>query len=198
MHWVDLVIIGIVVLSALISFMRGFVREVMSLLVWVAAVAIGYKFYPVAVPLVEEYASFLAKDASLMNFAAGALIFLAALIVLGIISYLISNVLLRKPLGIGDRVLALVPGVGRGVLLVGILGVIVSVLGIDERPKDHPPEASYWSEEAQFWPQTAELSDWLMSVGREMINDLQQESPSEDTEMELDINAQGNASSQAN
>lgn len=187
MHWVDLVIIAVVVLSALISFMRGFVREALSLLVWVAAIALGYRFFPQAVPFVEENLPFLAKDESILKFAAGAIVFVGALVILGILSYLISNLLIRKPLGIGDRLLALIPGIGRGILLVGIMGLIAIVLGFDDRPKDLSADEQHWSEASQLWPQTAELSQWLLKVGEEFINDLQAEEPTKETTLDIDL-----------
>ncbi|HET8700157.1 MAG TPA: CvpA family protein, partial [Nitrococcus sp.] len=41
MNWLDYVFIGIIVASVAISLMRGFTREVLSIVVWVAAVWIS-------------------------------------------------------------------------------------------------------------------------------------------------------------
>lgn len=187
MHWIDLVIIAVVVLSTLVSFMRGFIREILSLLVWLAAIFVGLKFYPEAVPLIQEQTDMFDKDPAILKYLAGVIVGLIALVILGILSYLVSNVLIRKPLGLGDRLLAIVPGAARGVLLVGILGLIVMFSGRHQRPIDYPIDDSYWSEESQLWPQTKELAEWLESIGKEFINDLQKEGPSEALESEVQM-----------
>lgn len=190
MHWIDLVIIGIIALSAIISFMRGFVREMLSLLVWVAAVAIGYKLYPVGVTVLNDYLSFIPvpDDMSIQNVAGGVMVFLAALLVLGIISYLITNVLLKKALGFTDRLLAIVLGVARGVLLVGIIGIVLITFKADD-PKEPLPwlesDGEYWSESSQLWPHARKVSVWLNDVANQFIEDWRREKPTEATEVEI-------------
>lgn len=44
MNWVDFTIIGVIVLSALISIVRGFVREALSLISWVLAFFVASRF----------------------------------------------------------------------------------------------------------------------------------------------------------
>ena len=45
MQWIDVVILAIIVLSALISVMRGFVKEMLSLVAWVVAFFVAATFY---------------------------------------------------------------------------------------------------------------------------------------------------------
>ena len=40
MNWLDLAVIGIVALSAIFAFARGFVREALSIVAWVGAAAV--------------------------------------------------------------------------------------------------------------------------------------------------------------
>ena len=55
MSWLDLVILGIIVLSALISLIRGFVKESISLVTWIVAGAVALRYFlPMAV-LLEPY-----------------------------------------------------------------------------------------------------------------------------------------------
>jgi len=44
MSWPDYIIIGIIVISAIISIIRGFVREGMSLAGWIVAVWVSLEF----------------------------------------------------------------------------------------------------------------------------------------------------------
>lgn len=46
MNWVDFSIIGIIVLSALISLVRGFMKEALSLVIWFSAFYVASRFYP--------------------------------------------------------------------------------------------------------------------------------------------------------
>ena len=45
MNWIDYTIIGVIVLSALISIVRGFIKESLSLISWVLAFFIASRFY---------------------------------------------------------------------------------------------------------------------------------------------------------
>ena len=52
MNWVDLAAIGVVAVSAILAFMRGFVREVLGIFAWAAAESHGY-----AMPTTPEAAA---------------------------------------------------------------------------------------------------------------------------------------------
>lgn len=185
MHWIDIVVIAVVVLSALVSFWRGFIREVLSLLVWVAAVFLAFKFFPYLEPKVAEWIPKLAKEPILLSLATGVGLLIIALFVLGIISYLISNVLIKKSFGIGDRLLAAVLGLARGVLLVGIAGVVV--IAIDDSLETQEPKADTILAQSQIWPHSRPLSIWLKNIGVEYVDELNKTKPTKDTEVEVDI-----------
>ena len=51
----DLVVLGIVVLSALLAAVRGATREVLAIIAWVAAAAIAWKFHPLLLPTVSQH-----------------------------------------------------------------------------------------------------------------------------------------------
>ncbi len=48
--YLDLGILAIILVSALLSMMRGFTREVLAIGSWAAAAAAAYYFYPVVLP----------------------------------------------------------------------------------------------------------------------------------------------------
>lgn len=113
MNWVDLIVIGVVAVSALLAFMRGFVREVLGIGAWIGAAF----FAAWATPFVD--ARFLrwfgpdyAKPAALTA------MFLLALIVLSVISSMIGGIVRMSLLGGVDRTLGVVFGLLRGAVLV--------------------------------------------------------------------------------
>ena len=55
MSWIDLCIIGVIVLSALISLIRGFVKESISLVSWVVAGIIALRYYSPMADLLEPF-----------------------------------------------------------------------------------------------------------------------------------------------
>ena len=54
---VDLIVLGVMFLSGMIAFMRGFVREVLSIGAWVGAAVVSLTCLPLLAPLIEPYVS---------------------------------------------------------------------------------------------------------------------------------------------
>ncbi len=54
---VDLVILGLILISALLATIRGFTREALAIASWVAAAIVAYLFYGQFVPLAKQYVS---------------------------------------------------------------------------------------------------------------------------------------------
>ena len=57
MSWLDLLILGIIVLSALISLIRGFVKESISLISWIVAGVLAFRYFEPMSELLEPYLS---------------------------------------------------------------------------------------------------------------------------------------------
>ncbi|EKE76243.1 CvpA family protein [Gallaecimonas xiamenensis] len=116
MNWVDIAILVIIGLSVLISLVRGFVREAMSLLVWVAAFFVASSFYEKLAPLFTGL-----DDPLFRNAAAIALLFLATLILGGLLTYIVAQLVDKTGLSGFDRLLGMIFGALRGVLVVAAL-----------------------------------------------------------------------------
>ena len=119
---VDAGVAGIIVLSAILAYSRGFVREGMAILGWIAAAVVAYMFAPKAVPLVKEIPAvgkFL-ENCELSLIAGFAAVFAVGLIIAALFTPLFSSVVQRSVLGGLDQGLGFLFGVVRGVLLVGI------------------------------------------------------------------------------
>lgn len=111
--YLDLAFLAIVLVSALLSMMRGFSREVLAIGSWAAAAAAAYYFYPVVVPYLSPY---IHKDV-IAQAAAAALVFFGTLIVVSIFTVRLSDAILDSKIGALDRALGFLFGVARGFLL---------------------------------------------------------------------------------
>ncbi|WP_187428630.1 hypothetical protein ROLI_012750 [Roseobacter fucihabitans] len=120
---IDGVVALVLVVSALLAYGRGLVREVMAIVGWVAAAVLGFLFAPQVEPLVREIpvvGEFLADSCELSIIGAFALVFAVALIVVSLFTPLFASVVQRSVLGGIDQGFGFVFGVARGVLLIAI------------------------------------------------------------------------------
>lgn len=120
---IDAVVAVVIVLSALLAYSRGLVREVLAILGWVAAAVLAFLFAPQAQPLVKELpvvGEFLSDSCELSIIAAFAAVFALALILVSFFTPLFSSLVQRSALGGIDQGLGFLFGVVRGILLVAI------------------------------------------------------------------------------
>lgn len=118
---------GIILISAVLAFSRGFVREVLSIAGWALAAAIAFVFAPQAEPLVKEIpiaGDFLTDSCELSILAAFFAVFAVALIVVSIFTPLFSSLVQKSALGGFDQGLGFLFGVLRGAVLVAVAFVL--------------------------------------------------------------------------
>lgn len=108
MVWIDYVIIGIIGFSALVSLIRGFVREALSLVTWGCAFFVASHFYTYLAVYFTRF-----EDEIVRNGIAIGILFIATLIVGAIVNYVISSLVERTGLSGTDRVLGSVLGTAR-------------------------------------------------------------------------------------
>ncbi len=121
---IDGVVALVIVVSALLAYSRGLVREVMAILGWVAAAVVAFIFAPQVEPLMREIPyvgeQFLADSCDLRIIAAFATVFAGALIVVSFFTPLFSSLVQRSALGGIDQGAGFLFGVARGMLLVAV------------------------------------------------------------------------------
>ncbi len=151
MIWVDYVIIGIIVLSAVIGLARGLIREVLALGVWIAALLAAWFFYR---PVAEQLTPWLATPSLRMGTAV-VLVVLGVLIVGAVIGWALSLLVERTGLTGTDRLLGLVFGAGRGAVVVGLLVFLASLTPVVQDP---------WWSESDLLPRFQLLADAMLDL----------------------------------
>ncbi len=119
----DCVIVGIIILSLIFGLFRGFVREIMSLVTWIAALFAAFRFSPRVSELLH---SVISNDRT-RDIVSVVLIFIIVMLIGFIATKLAHGFSEVSGLGFLDRLLGLVFGAARGVLLVVILLLIIQV-----------------------------------------------------------------------
>ena len=146
--WADIALLTIVGLSTLVGLWRGFVVEVMSLAVWVAAFWLAFAFGDDAAALFEG----TVQAPSARLFLGYAMLFVGALMVGGLATWLMGKLVKSTGLSGTDRLLGLVFGLLRGAALACVL---VLLLGFTAMPRDP------WWRESRLLPHFQAGAEWL-------------------------------------
>ena len=135
---IDGVVAVIIVLSALLAYSRGLVREAMAIAGWVGATVLAFLFAAPVQPLIRQIpylGDFIGDSCELSIIAAFAAVFAVALVVVSIFTPLFSSVVQRSALGGLDQALGFLFGVLRGVLLVAVaFFVYQTILNVQNVP----------------------------------------------------------------
>ncbi len=151
MVWIDYAILGIIGLSALISLVRGFVKEAMSLATWVAAFFVASRFYAdLAVHLSNI------SDPLFRNGAAIAILFVLTLILGALVNYIVSQLVSKTGLSGTDRILGVCFGAVRGVFIVAAMLLLIDILTAF-------PQSPWWRE-SRLIPEFAVVIQWFFSL----------------------------------
>ena len=129
MIWIDYALLAVVGISGAVSLMRGFLREVLSLIGWVAAFWVAIAFSGEAATLIEAHVS----APSVRHAIAFAVLFVGVLLLSGVVLHLMGLLVEKTGLSGTDRTLGILFGVLRGVVIVGLL---VLLAGLTPLPRD--------------------------------------------------------------
>jgi membrane protein required for colicin V production len=153
MTWVDVLVLGVIAVSGLLAFLRGFVREVLGIGAWIGAAIITYWGEPIALPRFQQWLG----PVDWAQPVAAASIFIVSLIVLLIISSWIGALVRGSALGGLDRTLGLAFGLVRGAVL-----VVVAYIGFGFLiPPERWPNAVT---EARLFPVAQDGAAWAVGL----------------------------------
>ena len=150
MNALDFAIIGVIALSAVFAFARGFVREALSIVAWVGAAMITLYGFAYAYGAIIRFVT----TPLLADLIAGAGLFVVSLIVLTILTGSVARFVNSSALSPIDRTLGLIFGLARGLVLVSLAYLVVDIsLPANDRPG--------WIKEAK--------SERFLAKGAEML-----------------------------
>jgi membrane protein required for colicin V production len=157
---VDYILLGAFLVSVGIGLVRGFFREAMSLVTWLLAAWLAWRYSW----LVEPLLSAISSDA--LRLWLGRLIaFVAVLLIGGIVGHLVARLVQKSGLSGTDRALGMVFGAARGLLDDGLLVLEFQQLEMDREP---------WWEDSVVVPHGTRIAEWLrafMDAGVDRIEE---------------------------
>ena len=127
-NWIDYTIIGLIVFSTVISFFRGFTREIVSFFVWIFGILIALKF----AGSLQIYFVTWTSSSMIRYIIAFLLLFFIVFMVGVLLNTLIHLFIEKVGLSITDRLLGVFFGVARGLVIVAVILMFVSVSSIQE------------------------------------------------------------------
>ena len=157
----DFIVIGIVVLSVLFGFARGFLRVVVSFAAWVFAVILAIHMSPVLGPYLPD----MGESPTARYLLAFAIVVVLVLIAGALLGWALYRLARAVGLGFLDRLLGGVAGVALGVLIV-VIGVLAA--GMTSLPRQD------WWQNAMLSPPfvaaALSLKPWLPQVWAEQLD----------------------------
>ena len=159
MIWVDWVILSVVVISTGLSWLKGFVSEALSLLVWFGALFIVFYFSPGLATVLSD-----SVDLSYQGrfWLARAILFVSSLIVGAIIKRLIGQVVKASGLSSTDRLFGMAFGFSRGILLLLIAATLLRWLA--------QPEATSWWRQSLLIPYLQVIEHNTLAVAESLLS----------------------------
>ncbi len=151
----DLILVAIMLVSGLLALMRGFTREVLSLVAWGCAAAAA--FFAIHTQSLLDLANQYIKPEIAAKIAVAGGVFIVVLIIISIISVKLSDLVVDSAVGVFDRTLGFAYGLVRGLVLVVIAYMIYSYLV--------PPDRQYAGvREAHSLPIILSVAEMVKSV----------------------------------
>jgi membrane protein required for colicin V production len=156
-NWADYFIIAIIFISTVISLMRGFTSEALSLIIWIIAAVIAFK----GAPSVGKFFSNIVQTASIRFLIGFVAIFIIILIMGAVINHLMGIFVLSTGLSGTNRLLGMVFGFGRGILLIAIFILFARSTSLVR---------DTWWQSSQLIPHFRETTNWLHQFLPEHLN----------------------------
>lgn len=149
--WVDWSIIALIAVSGLISLTRGFVKEAVSLVVWIVAGAVAWLY---GGALAAHLAPYIELPSARV-IAGCAILFVLTLMVGALLAHLLGMLVQATGLSGTDRLLGMIFGLARGALLVVITVGLLSLAPVQQDP---------WWQQSKLLPDFLMIADWSKNL----------------------------------
>jgi membrane protein required for colicin V production len=158
-NWADWAIVAIVAVSALISLVRGFVREALSLASWAAAFFVAVAFHQQMVGILTS----LVEKPYLREILAYVLLFAGTLVAGSLLTYLVAMMVKRTGLSGTDRLLGMMFGTARGLIVVLTLIVLLPSMlaGIEQ---------DLWWQDSRLIPEFTMMRGWSEQTFNDLVS----------------------------
>jgi membrane protein required for colicin V production len=147
----DVVIVLVLLGSTIIGLLRGFVREAVSLVFWVAAIWAAWKFGPT----VEPHLGGVLADPAVAPWVGRLCVLVLVLLIGWLVAMLLSYFTRSLGLGVMDRVIGLLFGIVRGLVLVGLMIIGGELLHLNQE---------VWWGRSKLVPYGETVGDWLRAM----------------------------------
>lgn len=158
MAWIDVVIIALIVLSAVLSLFRGFVKEALALASWLVALWVSMIFYE---QLAVELSQWI-DEPSIQKIAAFSMLFISVLLLGALVNYVVSKLVTKTGLAGTDRMLGVVFGLARGGIIVTLMVLFAGLTPVPQDP---------WWQESQLIDYFQDLALWMREFLPEDISE---------------------------
>jgi membrane protein required for colicin V production len=160
----DIFVIVVVLLSAIIGLVRGFLREVLSIASWLGAALFAWWTLDWGTSVARETIGSYVQHDLAHKIIGGAALFLVALIVLAIVSHYIAKLVVGGMLGAIDRSVGFIFGVARGLALVALALIGTRAL-LPPPAADAPPTPPWvWIQDARSRPLIEQVAEFLYAL----------------------------------
>jgi membrane protein required for colicin V production len=149
----DIILLGVMLVSALLAMIRGFMREILSIAAWVIAAIVTLYAYSRLLPYAKSYFN---NDIVAAGVVIGST-FLGTLLIVSIITVRFSDMVLDSRVGALDRTLGFLFGLGRGLIIV-VVAFLFFVWLVP--PRTQPS----WVANAKSKVVLQSTGDWLISM----------------------------------
>lgn len=168
---IDVIVLLILIASVLIAFLRGFIREVLTIIGIIGGMAAAYFSGPTVTPIMRGWLGVKAvaegeEQAKLFDLIpyiyvadalAYGLVFIVFVVILSFLSHFLAEFVSKIGLGALDRTLGVIFGIVRGLLLVGIIYLpVYANVSTEDKQK--------WMEGSKTAPYLEVVSGWLYGL----------------------------------
>jgi membrane protein required for colicin V production len=147
----DVLIVLVILGSTVVGVLRGFLREAVSLLFWIAAIWAAWKFGPI----VEPHLGGLLAGPNVAPWVGRLLVLVLVLLAGWMVGMVLSYFMHRAGVGIMDRGMGLLFGLLRGAVLVGLMIIGGELLHLNQEE---------WWNRSKLVPYGETLGDWLRAM----------------------------------